>query len=71
MDKERRQLRNEVYIKEAENIILNQVKDYYETKLREEERPPEESRAGTALMGYKLKMLKRSANKQSFTFNEL
>jgi hypothetical protein len=59
-----------VHIKEAENIILNQVKDYYEAKFREEDKPStEEARAGTALMGYKLRMMRKNTNKQGLTFN--
>ncbi len=36
VNSERKQLRNTIHIREAEKIILNQVKDCYETKLREE-----------------------------------
>lgn len=33
---ERQLYKPEIHIKEAENLILHKVKDYYETKLREE-----------------------------------
>ena len=37
LNQEKNELRDEVHVKQVENVILTQVKDYYETKLKDTE----------------------------------
>ena len=67
MSEKKDEIDEEVHVKHAENIILSQIKDYYESKLKDAEQhiSKNELKANYSIMARKVKKTKLRSRKES------